>query len=230
MTDPLFATFLLLFSMGLMGSLHCIGMCGGLVSALTLSRERVLWSGLIFYQFGRVTTYAMLGLVVGFAGEGLHAIGGSFLQAAVAVFAGLAMVIFALNLGGWLPDPVRHLTAWASSKIGMAQLASAVRSSHRGRSWFLLGLANGLLPCGLVYAALWLAVAAGHSWNAMVMMTSFGLGTVPAMLAAPVLLHKLTSRLRVRVMRWAAVLMLLLGILTIYRSVMHVLSAAGTMS
>lgn len=76
MTDALLSAVMLMLPMGFMGSLHCVGMCGGLVSAVSLSRERVWWSGLLLYQLGRVTTYALLGLVAGISGAALHTVGG----------------------------------------------------------------------------------------------------------------------------------------------------------
>jgi len=221
MIDTLPSALMLMFSMGFMGSLHCIGMCGGLVSAVSMSRPQVWWSGLLVYQFGRVTTYAVLGLLVGLSGAALSAFGGDLLQRLLALLAGLLMILFALNLGGWLPDPLRRMAAWGGRKTGLALLARNVANGARAGGWYTLGLANGLLPCGLVYAALSLALAAGDSRLAVLMMASFGLGTIPAMMAVPSLLHGMTPALRSTAMRTAAVMMIVLGVMTIYCSAMH---------
>jgi len=221
MIDTLPSALMLMFSMGFMGSLHCIGMCGGLVSAVSMSRPQVWWSGLLVYQFGRVTTYAVLGLLVGLSGAALSAFGGDQLQRLLAVFAGALMIIFAMNLAGWLPDPLRRMGAWASRKSGLALLARHVANDARAGGWYALGLANGLLPCGLVYAALSLALAAGDSMIAVLMMASFGLGTIPAMMAVPSVLRGMTPALRSTAMRTAALMILVLGLMTIYRSAMH---------
>ncbi|MDX8405596.1 MAG: sulfite exporter TauE/SafE family protein [Mariprofundus sp.] len=221
MMDGLLSALLLMFSMGFMGSLHCIGMCGGLVSAVSMSRPTVWWKGLLVYQFGRVTTYAVLGLLVGFGGAALSSFGGDMVQRLLAVLAGTLMMVFAMNLAGWLPDPLRRTGVWASRKTGLARLAHHVANDARSRGWYALGLANGLLPCGLVYAALSLALAAGNAAVAAVMMLCFGLGTIPAMMVVPSLLRSMSPSRRSTAMRAAALLILAMGMLTIWRSVMH---------
>jgi len=218
MIDTLPSALLLMLSLGFMGSLHCIGMCGGLVTAVSMSQPKVWWSGLLIYQCGRISTYTLLGLLVGLSGAALSAFGGDLLQRALAIFAGALMIIFALNLAGWLPDPLRRFSSWASRKTGLAQLAQRASSQARAKSWYALGLANGLLPCGLVYAALSLALASGNSYKAMLMMCVFGIGTIPAMMLAPSALHKMTPSLRTNAMRIAALILIIIGITTISRS------------
>jgi len=218
--DGLLPTVLLMMLMGFMGSLHCIGMCGGLISAVSMSRPRIWWSGLLVYQLGRVTSYTLLGLLVGIAGMAISAFGGDWIQRPLAVVAGLLMIFFAMNLAGWLPDSLRRASLWVSRKTGLARLAQCVASDARSRGWYLLGLANGLLPCGLVYAALALAMAAEDTLTAMSMMTGFGMGTIPAMMVVPSLLRGMTPALRSRALRVAALLLLLVGVMTILRSIM----------
>ena len=120
---------LLMLTMGLLGSLHCIGMCGGLVSAMCMSRPKIWWPGLVIYQFGRVTTYSLFGLVAGLFGAALGEVGGWPLLRALAIVAGLLMIVFGLNLAGWLPDPLRRFTALVSQRIGLAALARRVRNA-----------------------------------------------------------------------------------------------------
>jgi len=207
----------MMLTMGLLGSLHCIGMCGGLVSAMCMSRPKVWWPGLVIYQFGRVTTYSLFGLLAGLFGGMLGDIGGWPLLKALAIFAGLLMILFGLNLAGWLPDPLRRLTALVSERIGLAALARNVAQRASLSGWYVMGLANGLLPCGLVYAALSLALASASSVGAGLMMFSFGLGTIPAMLFAPALLRKLTPQLRGWMLHIAGVILVVLGVMTMLR-------------
>jgi len=221
MTDALPSALLLMLSMGFMGSLHCIGMCGGLVSAVSMSRKQVWWSGLLVYQLGRISTYAALGLLVGLSGAALSVFGGDQLQRLLALVAGLLMIAFGMNLAGWLPDPLRHLGAWASRKTGLTQLAMRASKNARPGAWYALGLVNGLLPCGLVYAALSLALAAGDAISATLMMVAFGLGTVPAMMFIPSALRGMTPAQRSISLRIAAGFIILLGLMTIYRSNMQ---------
>jgi len=219
-TADLLPTVLLMMLMGFMGSLHCIGMCGGLISAVSMSRPRIWWSGLLVYQFGRVTSYTLLGLLVGIAGMAIGDFGGDWLQRLLAIVAGLLMIFFAMNLAGWLPDSLRSASLWVSRKTGLARLAQHVAAGARRRGWYMLGLANGLLPCGLVYAALALSMAAEDTLTAMLMMAGFGVGTIPAMMAVPSLLRGMTPALRSRALRVAALLLLLVGVTTILRSIM----------
>jgi sulfite exporter TauE/SafE len=208
---------LLMWTMGFLGSLHCIGMCGGLVSALCMSRPKIWWPGLVIYQFGRVTTYSLFGLVAGLFGAALGEIGGWPVLRALTVVAGLLMIIFGLNLAGWLPDPLRRVSTLVGERIGLAALARKLSQRASLSSWYVMGLANGLLPCGLVYAALGLALASASAGAAAVMMFSFGLGTFPAMLFAPALLRKLTPELRGGLLRMAGVILVLLGVSTMLR-------------
>jgi len=211
----------MMLAMGFTGSLHCIGMCGGLVSAVSMNRKQVWWSGLFVYQIGRVSTYALLGLLVGLSGAALSSFGGEMVQHLMAGIAGVLMIVFALNLAGWLPDPLRHFGMWASRKTGLAPLAARVSAGSRMVGWYAFGLVNGLLPCGLVYAALSLALAAGNAVSATLMMASFGLGTIPAMMFVPSMFHNMTPTLRQTSMRMAAALIMLMGLITFSRSFMH---------
>ena len=223
MIDSLPSALLLMLPLGFMGSLHCIGMCGGLITAVSMCRPGIWWSGLLIYQLGRITTYTLLGLLAGFGGASLGFFDGNMLQRGLTIFAGSLMIIFALNLAGWLPDPLRRFSTWASRKSGLAGLARHASEHARAGSWYTLGLANGLLPCGLVYAALSLALAAGNTQTASLMMAAFGLGTVPAMMLVPSVLRKMTPTLRTSSMRIAAIMIMALGVMTIFRSsmVMH---------
>jgi uncharacterized protein len=213
----LLESLLLMSSMGLLGSLHCIGMCGGLVSAVAMSRPAIWWPGLFGYQIGRVTTYTLFGLVAGLFGTALGNIGGWTMLRALAVIAGVLMIVFGLNLAGWLPDPLRRVTATVSQRIGLARLAHRLAGQASLSGWYVMGMANGLLPCGLVYAALGLSLASGDTASAVTMMFFFGLGTIPSMMFAPSLIRKLTPELRGWSLRIAGIIVIVLGVMTTMR-------------
>jgi len=219
-------TILIAFSVGFLGSMHCIGMCGGLVSALSMTRSKLWWGGLSAYQAGRVTTYLILGLISGLVGSSLKQLGGfDQVQFLLTLFAGLIMITFGLNLAGWMPDPFAR---FGTRVIGSMRLVDRIRSAASRStpvSWFGIGVANGLLPCGLVYAALALSVTAGGMVEAGSSMLAFGLGTVPAMMAAPVLVNLLAARKRSLVMKLLGVIVIVLGLFTMIRgtSLMHML-------
>jgi len=218
--DAQASMLLIMFLMGFTGSLHCVGMCGGLVTAVSMSAKQTWCFGLWVYQFGRLTTYAILGLLLGFIGLAFNDFGGDLIQRLIGILAGSLMVIFALNLAGWLPDPVQRLSIWATHKIGLMKLVASLAKHARLRGWYALGLVNGLLPCGLVYAALAMSTTTGDAITGGFMMISFGLGTIPAMMFVPAILQKMSPVLRLNTLRVAALLMMFLGLITIFRSTM----------
>lgn len=154
---------------GLAGTPHCAGMCGGFaVACAQRPGEQVAWHA------GRLTTYAALGALSGGVGGALP--GPSWLGSAVSA---ALLVWFSLRLGGWVEGPRLPVAGIFGRAGGLLR-----RGGIPARAAF--GALNGLLPCGLVYAALALAVTAGSPQRGALAMLSFGLGTVPG-LAATVL-------------------------------------------
>lgn len=209
------------FAIGFLGSLHCIGMCGGLVSAMSMSRPRTWWPGLISYQLGRLTTYTALGLVAGLVG-GLVAHGSTSgwlgsAQNTLSIFAGLVIILLALHIGGWLPDPFARLSKRLANITGISGWIQAAATRDHTGPWYTVGALNGLLPCGLVYAGLGLALTAAASWQGALTMLSFGLGTVPAMLAVPALMRAVTPTTRGRILKLGVVLLIGIGLMTLLR-------------
>lgn len=214
----MYQAYVITFSIGFFGSMHCIGMCGGLVTALSMSRPATWWPGLTAYQAGRVLTYSLMGLAVGLFGISLKQIGGiSQMQLILALLAGLMMITMGLNMAGWMPDPLARLAARITKGTVLARRFSHAARNATPISWFVAGMANGLLPCGLVYAALSLALAAGGIWQSTSLMTAFGLGTVPAMLLTPALVRRLTPDRRGLIMKPIGILLVVLGLVTMFR-------------
>ena len=154
---------------GLIGSPHCIAMCGGFAAACSRTH-----GGAIAWHLGRLTTYAGLGSVAALLGRALP--GPPWVSAAVSA---VLLVWFAGALAGLLPEPRLAIP-------GVGGTMTRLLSRDAPASRYLFGMANGLLPCGLVYAALALPVALGNVPLGALAMVLFGLGTVPAlaMLAA----------------------------------------------
>jgi sulfite exporter TauE/SafE len=206
------------FALGFLGSLHCIGMCGGLVTTLSMSRPRVWWSGLFAYQIGRISTYTLMGLFSGLLGAVLSRVFWfDHAQIALTLLAGAMMITFALHIAGWLPDPFLKGATRLFNVTGISRLLSAASASPHAASWYVVGVLNGFLPCGLVYAALSLSLTAGHVGLAALMMLAFGLGTVPAMSFVPALMKSIAPAMRGQVLNIAAVLLIGLGVLTMIR-------------
>jgi sulfite exporter TauE/SafE len=179
------------FMAGFVGSLHCIGMCGGFAVACGgRARDTFLWHA------GRTATYMVLGALAGAFGSMIPGPGW-----VVAVISGGLIIWFAAGLAGLVPEP--HL-----SIPGVKHLATnlATRTNVFARLGF--GAANGLLPCGLVYAALGIPIAASDPFVGAVAMAAFGLGTVPALTAVAMGLRKVVMKdMRLRRTLAAAVVM-----------------------
>lgn len=164
------------FLLGLAGSLHCAGMCGPLALALPHPGRGMAGfvGGRLLYQLGRVLTYAGLGAAAGALGHSLSMAG---VQRWVSLAAG-ALVLSGLAAATWAA-PAAWVGRWTLQVKGW--LGWGLRRRTIG-SLCVLGMVNGLLPCGLVYAAAALAATAGGAVAGVGTMVAFGLGTVPVML------------------------------------------------
>ncbi|MGB0525753.1 MAG: sulfite exporter TauE/SafE family protein [Flammeovirgaceae bacterium] len=166
------------FLLGFLGSFHCLGMCAPIAFAFQNKGSKSPFLSKIVYNLGRLTTYFILGALVGSLGNVLAFSG---LQKWLSIFAGLLMIlagVFAVNLDlivVKLPF-FQRLYNWTSQ--GMAW---AMRQRYAA---FPLGMLNGILPCGLVYFALFGAVASGNYLDGGLSMLAFGVGTFPLMIGA----------------------------------------------
>ncbi|MFY9314662.1 MAG: sulfite exporter TauE/SafE family protein [Burkholderiales bacterium] len=210
--------YALTFVAGVAGSLHCIGMCGGFTCALRgASRDSAAWlPRQLLYNCGRVTTYAFLGALAGALGRSLHG-RLDLAQRSLSVLAGLLMVVMALQLSGFLGR--RHGTGGFATLNFTAALGGLVRTPHAAGP-LALGVANGFLPCPLVYAFALQAAAAGGPVPGALIMAAFGLGTFPAMFLMAGLGGWIGAVWRRRGVRLAAVFILLLGIGTTVRGLL----------
>lgn len=162
---------------GLVGSLHCIGMCGGFAIACGgRSRDTFLWHA------GRTATYAILGGLAGGFGSLIPGPGW-----VVAVISGVLIAWFAAGLAGLVPEP--HLAL-----PGVKHLATRLASRTNSAARFGFGMANGLLPCGLVYASLAIPVASGSPLVGALAMMAFGVGTTPLLTGVAIGLRKVAVR------------------------------------
>lgn len=185
--EPLVAASL---ALGLASGVHCAGMCGGIVvafSAQPLLPREALWRRQLAMQLGRISTYSLLGAVTGATSAAAAAFPA---QQALFVLANAALVLIGLQLAGFAIGTSKHpgMALWRRVQPFAASL---MRTNP-----FLAGMAWGLLPCSLVYAALALAMLAGGSAQGAAAMLGFGVGTLPWLLAAGVA----AARLR----RWVA--------------------------
>jgi len=200
---------------GLVGSLHCAGMCGPIAVALPLSTDS--WTGKVagslLYNIGRTITYGFLGLVFGLAGMGLS-LGG--LQQWASIGLGIIMILSVVvpriaRIGSAAEKAVDRVSRWMT---GAFSRLFRIRSHG---SLFTIGLLNGFLPCGLVYVALAGAVVAGNARDGALYMVLFGLGTIPMMLGISIAGNILSSAFRKKISRVVPYFIVLLGIIFILR-------------
>lgn len=205
-------------SVGVLGSIHCIGMCGGIVAALSMGGEQTYWRGIASYHLGRIVSYSALGLAAGMIGSLITTKTELlYIQQLLSVFAGVFMIIFALQIGGIIPDRFASLSF---IRIPVSLLQKTARK-NTPLLWGMTGLANGLLPCGMVYAALALALKQATPLSGTLMMTAFGIGTVPAMTVLAITIRRLDPFLKARFLKLAAAILLLFGLFTIGRGYMQ---------
>ena len=200
---------------GLLGSFHCVGMCGPIAFLLPLDRKnktkRILQ--LLSYHFGRVLTYSVLGLVFGALGKSLNLFG---LQQQLSIGIGVLMIITILiptklfNRYNF-SKPIYKAVGKVKSKMG-----AALKKKTPG-TFFTIGYLNGLLPCGLVYMAIFGALATGNAWEGSLYMALYGLGTVPLMTTAIYLGNFLTKTIKQRVLKLIPAFVVVIGLLFIIR-------------
>lgn len=177
---------LVLFAMGLASGAHCVGMCGGIVAAFSsprvVFRKEDLWRRQLAFNGGRIVTYALVGALAGALGSaGAWAAQAASVQFGLLVLANLLVIAIGVQLTG-LARPLAFIE-WAAAPLWRRVQPHAARLSGGGNAW-LAGMAWGLLPCGLVYAALAAAVLAGTPEKGAAGMLAFGLGTLPWLLVA----------------------------------------------
>ena len=212
-SQPLDAALLL--GMGLAMSLgHCLGMCGPLVGSIAASQRQRgmrMWgmaAAQLLHHAGRVTSYALIGFLFASVGSTVMLTGvGKGLQAALSVLVGGLMFLIGLGLLGWLPT--RRWIESGRLAGAVVRATARLRDQARGRSWFFLGMANGFLPCGPVYAVAASTVVATPVAGAAAMVL-FGLGTIPALVVFALGAGRLSPAIQRRFNKLAAVLVLLI--------------------
>lgn len=211
--------FAMLAAGGLLGSAHCLGMCGGFVLALGANagtaNERLARQ--LVYAAGRVWVYVLAGAAAGFTGWRLGLEAGSLVvgQAVLTILAGSLLAFEALASLGWIRRP-----SIGSGSCSLASVGSLLRSG-RLTAVFAAGVWNALLPCGLLYGYLALAAGSGSVLIGAVVMLLFGIGTVPALTLLGMSGSLVPARFRQRILRVAAVALLISGSWTIYRGFAH---------
>jgi sulfite exporter TauE/SafE len=203
------------FILGLVGNFHCLGMCGPIALAIPLkdnsTSTRLL--SILIYNAGRIFTYTLLGALIGFIGKGVFLMG---FQQKLSIIIGAAIIIYAVFI------IVKRKSSLLNNILATKfyRLKNAMGSFLRKKTYdanLLLGLLNGLLPCGMIYIALAGALASESVFSSAAFMLFFGLGTLPVMMILPWVATYISSTVRVRLNKVIPYTLVVFGLLLILR-------------
>jgi sulfite exporter TauE/SafE len=208
--------YALVFTGGLAGSRHCVGMCGGFPLALASGASGGNLRRQLLYNLGRLNTLAAIGALSGACGAALVATGPvRLLEHALAIVAGLLMLVVGLEILGVRLGATARGTALVQSAL--RRLLTGVIASRSPAAPLALGVFNAFLPCHLIYAFAARAASTASMAEGMLTMLAFGLGTVPAMLAVGSVRGAFGPRLRGRLALLSGVVVLVFATLTLLR-------------
>ena len=200
---------------GLISSLHCIGMCGPIAMMLPVDHKNSSKKAfqILIYHMGRLTSYGVLGLAFGLLGRGFYMAG---IQQQLSIAVGIGMIVLAVVPEKILANynfskPVYRLITRIKSSLG-AQFKRKTPDA-----FFTIGLFNGLLPCGLVYAALFGAIAMQNVTLGIAYMILYGLGTIPMMSAVVYVSSLLSMPFRSQLQRVVPIVTVVIGLLFVLR-------------
>ena len=207
----------MLFVIGLITSVHCIAMCGGINLSQILQKDtsteisKVMFRNTLEYNIGRVVSYTVIGGVLGAVGA-LAGIGSSLqtstlFQGILKLFAGIIMVVMGVNMLGIFPG-LRRLTI----HIPNFNKKTKQKSGRKPRTPFFIGLCNGLMPCGPLQSMQVVALASGNPLAGALSMLCFSLGTVPLMLGFGSVVSMLGKRFTRQVLKAGAILVVVMGL------------------
>jgi sulfite exporter TauE/SafE len=212
--------YAMLFGIGALTSIHCVAMCGGIALSQSVKptsgeRLRQMQPGLL-YNAGRVVSYTAIGALVGALGAAVSFT--PFAKGAIAAIAGAFMVVLGLRMLGLLRTVPGNLFVWLFSRL---KIGSRLRSSDRlqsNRGPFVVGLLNGLMPCGPLQAMQLYALGTGSAAAGALSMFAFSLGTVPLMLIFGLTATLLPRKFVPVMIKASSVLVMFLGVVTFARA------------
>ena len=201
--------------LGLLGSIHCVGMCGPIAFIIPVDRSNGLKRifQISLYHFGRILTYGIIGLIFGLVGKGFYLFG---IQQQLSIVIGAIMILLAI-----IPYRLLNkykLTFPITRSISKIKTALGKELKKKTPDTFLtIGFLNGFLPCGLVYMAVFGALASGTAIKGTLYMILFGIGTIPLMTMAIYLGNFLKGKARQYINKSIPVIIVIIGLLFILR-------------
>lgn len=196
-------------SLGFLGSFHCIGMCGPIAMSLPVHNKPPLLKYILIlsYNFGRIITYSLMGFLAGSVGKSFMIAG---LQQALSVTIGILLLIYVFV-------PFKNSFSGYSFFMWIKTTLARVFSIGKGSSLFLVGILNGLLPCGLVYIGIAGAIATGDLLKGFLFMAAFGVGTLPMMILLPFVGGLITVSTRSKMLKVIPVMITVMALFLILR-------------
>ncbi|GAA3581198.1 sulfite exporter TauE/SafE family protein [Snuella lapsa] len=201
--------------LGLLGSFHCIGMCGPIAFMLPVDRNNAYKKAtqITVYHIGRLLTYSIIGGLFGLVGKSLYLFG---FQQQLSIFIGALMIFIVIipekSFNKYnLSKPIYKLISKVKSALGKAL------KKKTADTFLTIGFLNGFLPCGLVYMALFGAIAEGNILQGSIYMATFGLGTIPLMTTVLYFSHLLKGPTRQKIQKAVPAFVILIGMLFILR-------------
>jgi hypothetical protein len=212
-----------IISFAFLGSIgHCIGMCGGFIMTYTMAKVKPTDSKImqslyhLSYNLGRITTYTLLGGVFGYFGS-LWEIN-PLVRSIMFTIAGVLMVVMGLSFAGKLKF-LNSIEVSISNYTWFKKIFTNQMNSGRKSSFFILGMLNGLLPCGLVYTMLVTATTTSSAFYGALVMAIFGLFTIPTLFTFAFAISLFSGqKFRALMIQLAAITVILFGIWTIYKA------------
>jgi hypothetical protein len=203
------------FVLGLLGSFHCVGMCGPIAFMLPVDRSNAFKkaSQITIYHFGRLLAYSVIGVIFGLLGKSFYLFG---FQQQLSIAIGVLMILVVLI-------PQKTFNKYNFSKPiykVLSKIKSALGTALKRKTtdtFLTIGFLNGFLPCGLVYMAVFAAIAGGNALNGGLYMAVFGLGTIPLMTTAIYFSQFLKGTARQKIQKAIPVFVVLIGALFILR-------------
>lgn len=197
------------FTIGIVGSLHCVGMCGPIALGVASRSDKMIHY--LFYTLGKALSYTVMGLVLGMIGNQFALAG---MQQILTIVSGvIVLLIFFVSISQ------NQEPAFITAALGKFRLVlySLLGNTRKGWFSFEMGVINGFLPCGLVYLALMTALATGDLWYSGMLMLAFGIGTMPILLMLMISGRSVPQDIRTKLNKGLPYLILIMGSLMILR-------------
>ncbi|PQJ72137.1 MULTISPECIES: sulfite exporter TauE/SafE family protein [Polaribacter] len=206
--------FLSAIIFGLLGSFHCVGMCGPIAFMLPIDRQNKTkgFLQILIYHFGRLLSYSLIGLLFGFLGKGFYFFG---FQQQLSIIVGLSMIFVIL-----FPKLFSKVNFSKNINKVVFKVKNALGKElkkKRNDTFFTIGFLNGFLPCGLVYMAVFGALATTNPFSGSLYMFLFGLGTIPLMTSVVYLGNFTKGTFRKRIKKVIPIVVVFIGVLFVLR-------------